>query len=214
MSFDRIAPHYAWIESLFIGETLQRCRVAFLGEAAGARHILLIGEGHGRFLVELLRACPGARVVCVDASGKMIAAARARLARSGLSETNVEFVVSPILDYSTAPPFDLVVAQFFLDCFSEDCLRAIVQKIHDFISPGGKLLLCDFQVPSAGWRWVRAKIVLWIAYSFFKYATSLPAHGLAPPQPFLRASGLTLLGRREFNFQLLYSEVWRRSFRA
>src|SRR5687768_4095337 len=79
MSFDRLAPHYRWLEWILAGPKLQRCRTAFLPVITPPRHALLIGEGNGRFLVELLRAHPCVRVLCVDASARMLECARARL---------------------------------------------------------------------------------------------------------------------------------------
>src|SRR5882762_1835947 len=50
--FDRLAPHYYWMECVLAGRTLQRCRTAFLEQTRDATAALLIGEGNGRFLAE------------------------------------------------------------------------------------------------------------------------------------------------------------------
>ena len=63
MSFDRLAPHYRWMEAVLAGGKLQRCRTAFLNEVKDARHALIVGDGNGRFLSALLRANPSVRVV-------------------------------------------------------------------------------------------------------------------------------------------------------
>src|SRR5712671_6722984 len=55
VNFDVLARHYRWMELVLAGEKLQRCRTAFLGEIPAARNILLLGEGHGRCLVECCR---------------------------------------------------------------------------------------------------------------------------------------------------------------
>jgi hypothetical protein len=55
MSFDRLAPHYRWLEWVLAGRKLQRCRTAFLDEIGRADATLLVGEGNGRFLGELLK---------------------------------------------------------------------------------------------------------------------------------------------------------------
>ena len=55
MSFDRLAAHYHWMENLFAGGLMQRCRTTFLARTKDRRHALLVGEGTGKFLVELLR---------------------------------------------------------------------------------------------------------------------------------------------------------------
>ncbi|HEY0456627.1 MAG TPA: class I SAM-dependent methyltransferase, partial [Verrucomicrobiae bacterium] len=84
MSFDAIAPHYRWMELLLAGAKLQRCRVAFLDKARRAENILLLGEGHGRFLSELLVANPSAHITCLDASAGMLKQAEKAVPESAL----------------------------------------------------------------------------------------------------------------------------------
>ena len=91
MSFDRLARHYRWMECVLAGSKLQRCRTAFIDNVSAARRALLLGEGNGRFLVELFRARPDIHVTCVDASAAMLARARARLRALALERDNVEF---------------------------------------------------------------------------------------------------------------------------
>ena len=84
MSFDRLAPHYRWMECVLAGSKLQRCRTAFIDNVSVARRALLLGEGNGRFLVELFRARPDIHVTCVDASSAMLARAL-RMSSCGFS---------------------------------------------------------------------------------------------------------------------------------
>ena len=64
MSFDRLAPHYRWMERILAGEKLQRCRTAHLDSVNTAERVLLAGEGNGRFLVHLRHTLPKAHIVC------------------------------------------------------------------------------------------------------------------------------------------------------
>ena len=81
MSFDALAPWYRMLEWVAFGDELQRCRVAFLKEITGPRRALIVGEGNGRFLCELLRLHPGVEVDCLDASDHMLRLARKRVDR-------------------------------------------------------------------------------------------------------------------------------------
>ncbi len=58
MNCDLIAPHYWWIERLGMGRALERRRTCFLPELEQARRALVLGDGDGRFLRELLRRNP------------------------------------------------------------------------------------------------------------------------------------------------------------
>lgn len=80
MSFDRIAPSYRALEWMAFSNVLQRARTAFISQAVDSRCALLVGEGDGRFLAELLQRNPKAEIDCIDASAAMIQRAHARAA--------------------------------------------------------------------------------------------------------------------------------------
>jgi ubiquinone/menaquinone biosynthesis C-methylase UbiE len=208
MSFDRLARHYSRLEWLLAGRQLQVCRTAFLREALAAESILLVGEGHGRFLLELCRAAPEKPICYVDASSQMLRVAKERIERAGLRDAQVEFHCAPILEFDSSRKVDLIVTQFFLDCFGGSELREVVTKLAKLLDFGGRWIVADFQLPSSGWRRQRARLVLKLAYSFFQVITNLPARKLAPPQELLVQNGLRLERRLEFNFSLLYGELW------
>jgi ubiquinone/menaquinone biosynthesis C-methylase UbiE len=209
MSFDRLARGYSQLEWFLAGRKLQVCRTAFLREALEAESILLVGEGHGRFLLELCRAAPEKPICYVDASVQMLRVARKRLERAGLNSAPVEFHCTPILQFETTRRVDLIATQFFLDCFDAEELRDVVRRLARLLAPEGRWVIADFQVPPCGWRRQRARLILKLAYSFFRLATKLPAQRLVPPQQLLRENDLRLERRSESNFGLLYAELWK-----
>ncbi|HEX4665062.1 MAG TPA: class I SAM-dependent methyltransferase, partial [Chthoniobacterales bacterium] len=87
MSFDRVAPHYRWLETLVFGRQLQAARMAFVKEIEAPRRVLVLGEGDGRFLAEFVRLHPRSVVDCVEASERMI-----ELAQRRVGEANVRFI--------------------------------------------------------------------------------------------------------------------------
>jgi ubiquinone/menaquinone biosynthesis C-methylase UbiE len=214
MSFDTLAPQYRNMESILVGNILQRCRTAFLGEAATSRRALLLGEGPGRFLVELLRANPRVEVTCIERSSRMIQEARREVKRNGLDDARVTFQQQDALTWQ--PPhsvFDLVVTNFFLDCFQHDELERLVAKVSASATNEARWLLADFRLPDSGWRKWRAKMVLALMYAFFRFTTGLSAARLTPPTEFLEAAGFRLLDQRLANFGLIHSDLWLRGKR-
>jgi ubiquinone/menaquinone biosynthesis C-methylase UbiE len=212
MSFDRLAPHYRWMEWLLAGGKLQRCRIAFLRDIPAPRRVLMLGEGNGRCLVELLRAHPSADVTCVEASARMLDCARARVRAHGLGDARIAFIHADALQWQPpAAHFDLLAAHFFLDCFRAEQLAALVPRLAAAATPNAHWLLADFCEPSSGFGKWRARWILRAMYFFFRRVTRLPATHLTPPDAFLRASGFALRERRLADWGLLHSDWWERA---
>lgn len=212
MSFDRLAPHYRWIEALFAGDRLQRCRVALLDALPPPRNVLIYGEGNGRFLAELLRRFPDAQVTVVEASEVMINLARSRVRREGLDPAAVEFVHADALSWEPpASSFDLVVTCFFLDCFREDQLQLLMPRIARAAAGAAWWLVSDFQIAASGLQRVWSRFIVGTLYFFFRMMTRLPGRELVDPAPFLHVAGFSCERREEREHGLLYSALWRRA---
>ncbi|HRJ73193.1 MAG TPA: class I SAM-dependent methyltransferase [Terrimicrobiaceae bacterium] len=209
--FDRLAPYYGGMEAVLAGQKLARCRNALWPQIPPPRNVLLAGEGHGKFLVEIVRRHPEARVTYLDASPGMHEAARNRLQAEKLSGTRVAFVEADILAWRTEDRYDLIATQFFLDCFPPPQLARAVASLAGALGPGGHWLITDFQIPARGIFRVRAQIIHWMMYRFFRMAVGLPARALVPPDPFLTAGGLVRRHHREFEWGLLYAALWQRA---
>jgi len=211
MSFDGLAPHYRWMELVLAGNKLQRCRMAFLDKAASPEHVLILGEGNGRFLLECRRHLDRARITCVDSSRRMLALAHERLKRHHVPSTGIDFIHADALDWQPpANAFDVIVTHFFLDCFRPDQLRGLVANLAQAARPKAQWLLADFWVPASGLPRARARAIHRIMYIFFRLACHLPARKLSPPDTMLEAHGFRLQDRRLSEWGLLHSDWWRR----
>lgn len=117
MSFDRIAPHYTWMEKVLAGGRLQRCPVTWLDALAGCETILIAGVGHGHFLQRCAERFPAAKITSVDASAGMLRHAKRR-ARGASRPERLDFVHARLPEWRPAAgQFDAIVTHFFLDCF-------------------------------------------------------------------------------------------------
>src|SRR3954469_18936999 len=116
MSFQKLAPHYNWLESVLAQGKLQKCRGTFISEFSNASNILLIGEGHGRFLSLLRRKNPVARIICLDQSSAMLEQAQKRLRAERLPLGNIQLVVQDLFHFETQERFEAIATHFFLDC--------------------------------------------------------------------------------------------------
>ena len=211
MSFNAVAPWYRTMEAIAFGEGLQRCRVACLGEIGSPRHALIVGEGNGRFLCELLRAHPAVQVDCVDASERMLQLARRRVANElpALTE-QVRFLQRDITNWASPEnQYDLVVSHFLLDCFPEADLAGIIKSLASAAKPDAVWLLADFRVPTRGFARLRARVWLAVMYQFFRFTARIKASELIDPTPFLQAEGFGLERQHLFRRGTLKSECWR-----
>jgi ubiquinone/menaquinone biosynthesis C-methylase UbiE len=211
VSFDAIASWYWALEAIAFGGVLQRSRVACLPEIGSPRRALIVGEGNGRFLVELLRLQPNLEVLCVDASERMLRLAENRIQsefRAGAHR--VRFFRADIASWS--PPeasYDLIVTHFFLDCFSEARIADIVNRLSRAATPNATWLLADFSVPAQGFARIRAGLWLAAMYRFFRFTSGIEAKELVDPSRFLRGVGFALASQHLFRSGMVKSELWR-----
>lgn len=208
MSFERLAPHYTWMERVLAGPRLQRCRIAWLDELAGCKTILIAGVGHGHFLRAVVNRFPLARITSVDASGGMLARAKER---AGPDSGRLEYIHASLPDWP--PPvatYDAIVTHFFLDCFAPDELGPVVDTLARAARPRARWLLSDFTVPARGWRRHRARAIHAAMYAFFRPVTGIHARRVTPPEGHLQRNGFALLNRVTFEHGLLHADRWTR----
>lgn len=209
MSFDLLAPHYHWMEKFLAQGKLQRCRVHGLEAAMEAKEILLLGEGHGRFLEVLGKeGCQG-KITCIDSSAGMLRVAETCAGQCGFAESQLEFIHADILDWELpGESFDFIATHFFLDCFDVDGLQRVVEKLGRAGVPGCVWHVADFACPEKGWKRLRAKAILWWMYRFFRPVTGLSARTLHDPDSWLGECSFSKLSSREWEWGLLRSSLW------
>lgn len=211
MSFDRLAPHYTWMEKVLAGSRLQRSRVAWLEALEGRERILIAGVGHGHFLRSCAKRFPAAQIVSVDASAGMLRQAEARARRAGLPMERLEFVQAELPKWHLpAGAFDAVVTHFFLDCFSPPELGHVIDVLAASARPSACWLVSDFAVPARGLARHRARLAHALMYAFFRRATLIRARRVANPDPLLVAAGFALARRRTAEWGLIRSDLWQR----
>lgn len=205
MNFDRLAPHYDWMEAVCGGGLLQRARTAWLDELRDCRRILSAGEGHGRFAAACAARFPAVELTCLEASGAMLARAQHRATAPTIRWQQVE-----LPHWDPEGKYDAIVTCFFLDCFPPGQLAQVVAKLAAGATADARWLVTDFAVPSQGLARWRAAVVHVLMYGFFRLVCGLPARRLTPPDDLLRAHGFRLAGRTESDWGLLRADVWRR----
>ena len=206
MSFDSLAPHYRWLERVLAGGALQEARLAHLAKLDQADNILLIGEGPGRFLGPLRMRRPDVPITVIDASVKMLEAARAK-GSGPTTFTRLNLPQEPL----PLAQWDAIVTHCFLDCFAPDTLSAVIDRISSAAKPEARWLITDFTLPESGWRRTRARMAHALMYRTFRAATQLEARHWTDPASDLHRVGFQLAQRESFNHGLVHADHWMRS---
>lgn len=138
--YDRMAPAYAWITGLISLGGNARSQRFFLDFLGPETRVLTVGCGSIGFNADLAKT--GARVTYLDLSPKMIGYARKRLEISGCAE-KAGFVCMDVMRYRPEAPYDVVLANFFLNTFAwPDCVK-VLGALAGFLGPSGLLCIAD-----------------------------------------------------------------------
>jgi hypothetical protein len=206
--FDTVASGYRFLERVLAGALLQKVRCAYLHQLPDHGKILLLGEGPGRFLEELLRQKPGLAVDYLEKSSGMIEQAQGAMRRKQIATPNVSWIHGDILHHKLSGSYDAVACHFFLDCFQKQEIERIVNKVSAAMNPGARWIISDFQLARKGWERVRSKINLWVMYRVFRWVTNLSSEKLNDPGHALVHAGLRLEEATTWNHDFLKSECW------
>jgi ubiquinone/menaquinone biosynthesis C-methylase UbiE len=216
MNCDLIAPYYEFAEHISFGRSLERARFAFLHEAKCARRALVCGGGDGRFLARLLRANPSVQIDFVDLSPKMIALARRRIVKAG--ETNLNRVRFHAADARKFAPqacsYDLIVTNFFLDCFPDQELTDVIAHLSKCAAPDAKWLISDFRESGSSLGRILTTAVTRSLYAAFRLTTGLRVTRLPAYVSALTRAGYSVQREKKLLGGLLHSSLWRRSERT
>jgi len=203
MNCDRIAAFYRWLEYAVFGRALERRRAAFLAEVAGARRVLALGDGDGRALAALVAAAPSARVDYVDSSAKMLELARARAGTDRVHYRQADARALQFNETLGESGYDLIVTHFFLDCFDDAELRALVEKTARAAAPAAYWVVSEFRPAT-----VYARLLIAVMYAFFRRATGLKTRRLADHHPHFLHHGFRLERVERTWSGMLASELW------
>lgn len=204
VSFDAIARPYRWLEYLTLGPLLQRTRLHFLPQLLDRRRAVVLGDGDGRFLAELLRRDPELKADAVDTSATMLALLAQRTDPARVTTHHID-----ALAFEPGAPVDLIATHFFLDCLTQAEVEALCARLAKSLLPGGLWVVSDFRIPAGVMHWP-ARLYVGLLYRIFGLFTGLAVRRLPDFASGLAAAGLTRIGVRDRLFGLLTSELWQR----
>lgn len=210
-NFDRIATIYRWGEYLSLGPLLQRTRTRLLDQLGNPRHALVLGDGDGRFLEQLLLRYPQCTAVAADISAAMIDKLQRRCLHSVPDvSTRLTTLQRSAVEIDPPPSTDLVATHFLLDCFSQPDVDTLITRIASQLASGALWLVSDFALPASPLLRPFARLYIALLYVAFHVLTGLRVHQLPDPQSALHSNGMRRIARSTLLGGLLYTELWRR----
>jgi trans-aconitate 2-methyltransferase len=104
----------------------------------GDETVIDAGCGSGRVTEALIERLPRGRVIAVDASPSMVAAARERLQRAGIGPERVEVREGDLLELAVAEPVDAILSTATFHWVLDH--ERLFARLHAALAPGGRLV--------------------------------------------------------------------------
>jgi ubiquinone/menaquinone biosynthesis C-methylase UbiE len=205
-NFDRIARPYRWLEYLTLGNALQNCRTHYLSQLLDSHQALVLGDGDGRFLAQLLKHNPHLHADAIDISSTMLELLRQRC-EAVTPEANIRTHQSNALTAPLEGPYDLVVTHFFLDCLTQPELDSLINRIKPTLTPNALWLISDFRIPTGAMH-LPARLFIRALYFAFRLLTGLRTTHLPDHATPLTRAGLTQISQQHRLAGLLTTELW------
>ena len=208
--YDRLANHYHLLEKMMFGERLKDARTVLLDAIPRCESALVLGDGNGQLLEALLTSQTTCQITSIDQSERMLELQQKRLADHP-SRKNVTWLHRDARTWNGSDrKFDLVVAAFFLDCFTRQELATHLPDWINALRPGGHFYFVDFQEPERGWKRLRGKLYLTLMHQFFRWQTNLPNRRLVNMTEILDQFDLHLLRSENMHHDLICARLYRK----
>lgn len=138
--YSRLAPFYEiWAR---LAESRARARVLELAAVRDGEAVLEVAAGTGVQLVALAKRNPSGRTVGIEPADGMLAQARRRLERSGLSSVELRKGSALELQFEDES-FDLVTNGYMLDLLPRNDIPVALAEFRRVLRPGGRLVLSN-----------------------------------------------------------------------
>lgn len=168
---------------------IPRCKTAMLKHIRPGDRVLIAGVGHGTEAVLASRL--GAEVTAVDLSETMLKHFRRRMAREK-PPGEIHVVHDDIFNVHDTGFYDMVIANFFLNVFSETRVKEVANHLGTMVKPGGHFVVGEFVLPGQGWRGVVQRLNWYLAIMFYSSTTEAVFHPVWDYPGLVRGAGFEI----------------------
>ena len=160
---------YDPLAQLIFGKSIVDSQTWFLDQVPPMAKVLILGGGTGWILGELVKQNPSCTVWYVEASTKMIEKTRGRLLHN-----QVNLIHGTEDDIPQNVTFDVIITNFYLDLFTEEKLKNVIQQLTNQTHSSSRWLVTDFVDRGVWWQ----RFMLKIMYLFFRSVCDIEANRL------------------------------------
>ncbi len=208
--WDALAGVYQAIERIIFGDQLQAARRRLVDWAPQEGKVVIVGEGDGRLLVELLQARPNLAIRVLEPSRGMREEITSRVAGECGEPMGNRVTLVPEPWQSTAGAFrdvDAVILPFLLDLHSHDEIRILARELRD--AQVTQVFIAEFTVPAGNaWQNLRARLILRGLYFAARRFTGLKVKSLPDYPEIFREAGFSLRDHETFSQAAVIAEMW------
>ena len=167
-SYDRLAWLYDALAHAYSAGKIKALKAAQISELKPGERVLYVGVGGGEDAV--LAAQRGVALTVLDISPMMLEHAARKFRAAGV-EGSIEMICADVLEHERPGYYDVVVANFFLNMFSEPTMIRVLTRLASMLKPDGKMLIGDFSHPrgSATTRAVQRSYYFVSMFSFWLF---------------------------------------------
>ncbi len=174
-NYGLISHFYDPLANMVFGRSLvQAAANPFLELETEGKNILIPGIGTGSFLslIPKSRLVEPELILGIDDSENMLSRASRKVNELGIQDM-ISLKRSDFFDLRPSMKFDLLLANFFLDCLPNRQIEEFMLKAYQSTAADGRLVITDFSLNESR-HMMKEKALIHVAYAFFKISTNIP----------------------------------------
>ncbi|HEY3430900.1 MAG TPA: methyltransferase domain-containing protein [Cyclobacteriaceae bacterium] len=200
--FDFLAPVYDSMARFFFGRSIMASQSWFFNKIPAGSRILILGGGTGWILEELQKCDATSTIWYVEISSAMM-----KRAQHWKVMNDVHFILGTEEMIPPGLVFDVVITNFYLDLFSDDKLKWVVQHINRHTSSPTTWLVADFIDGKIWWQ----RLMLKTMYLFFNVVCDIQAKQLPHWHKRLEEQGWKEIHGKFWYGTFIKSTLWKRA---
>lgn len=206
--YNRMARYYEKVTNVVSEGGNLRSQRYFLSFMDHESAILNIGCGSIDFNLDLAQSCNN--ITAIDIAPKMIELAKHKLEEANLNK-GTAFVCCDILTYHNDDPYDVILANFFLNTFEWDACCDVIRHIDSLLKTGGMLCIADEYVAIEKTAMRSQKIFRPIVSFLHHVWANHPLHHIYNYKPFITSLGYIVEAEKVDEKGFIVSTIYRKS---